>query len=154
MDVIELLQNEHRQLESLLDRLLGTSTPQRRSRLLQRVASKLRGNVEIEEAVFYPAFRDACREPADRLMFLEALEAHCVAAEVRLAAVEALRPDDPAFSQAVYSLVRAVAKHHEREQAQVFARAREVLSERQRGELGMKARGFHHPRGSGRRQAA
>ena len=154
MDVIELLQNEHRQLESLLDRLLGASTPQRRSRLLQRVALKLRGNVDLEEAVFYPAFRDACRGPADRLMFIEALEAHCVAAEVRLAAVEALRPDDPAFSQAVYSLVRAVAKHHEREQAQVFARARELMSERERSELGLQARGFHHQRGPARRHAA
>jgi hemerythrin superfamily protein len=146
MDVIELLQIEHRQVESLLDRLLATSVPQRRARLLRRVSAKLRANVDIEESVFYPAFREASNDSFDRQLFLEALEAHCMAAELRLEAVEKLRPDDPEFGRAVYALARAVEQHHRREQAVVFARARQVLSERQRGDLGLAARGLRHGR--------
>jgi hemerythrin superfamily protein len=142
MDVIEVLQIEHRQVESLLDRLLGTAVPQRRARLLRRVSAKLRANVGVEETIFYPAFRDACREWADRQLFLEALESHCLTAELRLEALESLRPDDPRFARAVYALAHAVEQHHRREQALVFARAREVLSESQRGDLGQIARGF------------
>jgi hypothetical protein len=146
MDVIEFLQMEHQQVESLLDRLLGTAVPQRRARLLRRVSAKLRANVDMEETVFYPAFRDACHEWSDRQLFLEALEAHCVAAELRLKDVEAMRPDDPAFGRAVYALARAVEQHHQREQALVFARAREVLSDRQRGDLGQMANGLRNQR--------
>jgi hypothetical protein len=128
MDVIDLMRADHRALDRQLDELAAEAAIHRRGERLRRAAARLRHSVHGEEAVFYPAFRDACGTGGDRGLFLEALEAHCLAGELLLDRLEALPPGDARFPATARELRDVLRRHHAREHQVIFPRARQLMS--------------------------
>src|SRR6266480_1367869 len=73
-DAISLLKQDHQKVRHLLKRLESNGTEE----LLRQVENELRVHTQIEEEIFYPAFKEAVESHKDEHLYYEALEEHHV----------------------------------------------------------------------------
>lgn len=128
-DVVELIMNDHRELERLFDALLNE--PDKRAGLLPVMTTLLTAHSRAEEAEVYPAAREAGGEDDVEHSQKEHLEAD----QLALALAET-DPDSAEFPTALQKLVDAVSHHVEEEETTVLPGMRERLDEARRVELG------------------
>lgn len=138
MDAIKLLKAGHYQIRDLLEDLCDTEADARqvRSDLLAQVADALEVHSRIGNEIFYPAFADVAERDRDAALLGETIE------ETRILA-ELLLPDlletDIASEQfgGRAKVLRALVEHHIREEeAELFPRARKLMSRSERNVLG------------------
>ncbi len=128
MDLFELLESEHEQLEGILEQLEETSpTSPQRQELFMKLKQELKPHMKAEEAVFYPALmqHSSCRQDA-----LEATEEHH-AAELILNEMDSMSLQDEHWAAKLVVLTDLVQHHVEEEESTIFDDAREFLSEDQ-----------------------
>ena len=115
-DAIALLKADHKKVRGLLVQLEKTTErgAARRSKLLDQIEKELKVHTEIEERVFYPAFRDAVQKKDDREMYFEAVEEHHV---VKLVLPE-MQETDPASEEfgAKSKVLKELVTHHAKEE--------------------------------------
>ncbi len=132
MNAIELLENQHRQAETLFAQLsrYGAKDERRRA-CFGKIADLLDAHAEIEEQMFYPAARGA---ESDDLLD-KALEAH---AEVKRLCddMRKLDADDAAFKAKLSLLRDHVERHVKEEEFELFPESERYLSEDRLQELG------------------
>src|SRR5204863_1733619 len=77
-DAITLLRKDHAAALKLLREFESTTTDEvdRRKSLLDEVATAVEVHAQIEEEIFYPAFRQEAEEGEDMKLFYEAAEEH------------------------------------------------------------------------------
>ncbi|WP_296234035.1 hemerythrin domain-containing protein, partial [uncultured Pseudomonas sp.] len=77
MNAIELLKKDHETVKDLLSKLEGTTerAVQTRKKLLLKIEQELKVHTELEEQIFYPAFRRAGSKD-DAVLAIEAKEEH------------------------------------------------------------------------------
>jgi hemerythrin-like domain-containing protein len=132
-DAIALLKQDHEKVRGLLGQLESASGA-RRAKLLTQVEQELKIHTQVEEEIFYPAYRDAVRKKEDKKLFFEALQEHHV---VDLVLPEMNDGDAPEELKAKAKVLKELVEHHaDEEEKEMFPRARKVLDREELRELG------------------
>src|SRR5215208_3250824 len=119
-DAIALLKQDHEKVRGLLGQLEKATTPARHDKLLAQVEKELKVHTQIEEEIFYPAYRDAVKKKEDRKLYFEAVEEHHV---VDMVLPEASEGSQTEVLQAKAKVLKELVEHHaDEEEKQMFPR--------------------------------
>jgi hemerythrin superfamily protein len=138
-DAISLLKADHKKVKGLLEDLEKTTDrgAKRRAALLGQIETELKVHTDIEETIFYPAFRDAVKKKDDREMYFEALEEHHVVKLV-LPEIKGTDPTSEPFAAKAKVLKELVTHHAKEEEREMFPEARKVFDQDELQELGAR----------------
>src|SRR5438132_724671 len=80
MDAIALLKKDHQTVRQLLKRLESSAEKSSgdSGEILRQIENEVKIHTQIEEEIFYPAFRDAAESEEDQKLYYEAFEEHHV----------------------------------------------------------------------------
>src|SRR5437588_1773094 len=136
-DAIALLKEDHKKVRGLLGDLEKSSMRggPRADKLVTQIDKELTIHSQIEEEIFYPAFRDAVRTKDDKKMYFEAKEEHHV---VKLVMPE-VKEDGMEVEEfaAKCKVLKELVEHHaDEEEKEMFPEARKVLSRPELQKLG------------------
>jgi len=136
-DAIALLKEDHKKVKGLLGDLEKSSMRggPRAEKLVAQIDKELSIHSQIEEEIFYPAFRDAVRSKDDKKMYFEAKEEHHV---VKLVLPE-VKQGGMAVEEfaAKCKVLKELVEHHaDEEEKEMFPEARKALSRAELQELG------------------
>ncbi len=137
IDVIELLERDHRQIEALAEQLELADDPTEVRRLFFTIVEELAAHEAAEQSVVFPAFR-AVIEPTDDSTLEHRIGEH---EELNglLAEMRCLAPTGFGFTKRGSALMLDVKAHFLLEEETVFTRMRETFSEQDLVELGSQA---------------
>jgi len=132
-DAIALLKQDHEKVRGLLGQL-EKSSGARHDKLLAQVEQELKVHTQIEEEIFYPAYRDAVRKKEDKKLYFEAVEEHHV---VDMVLPEASQGSQTEVLQAKAKVLKELVEHHaDEEEKTMFPRARKAIGREELRELG------------------
>lgn len=129
MNAIRLLEADHKTVKALLEELANTTARalKKRSALLEKIRVELLAHAQIEEEIFYPAFREAGEKSDDDQMYFEALEEHRAAGELVLPDLLETNPGSDQFGGRAKVLKELVEHHADEEEKEMFPRAKKLL---------------------------
>lgn len=133
---IDLLKEDHKKVRKMLDELVATNGAKTRERLLAKISSELEVHTEIEEEIFYPAFRDAATKKDQKKLYYEAVEEHRAVSEMVLPDLAQTETDGLEFGGRAKVLRELVLHHVEEEEQEMFKMARQLLSREELVEIG------------------
>jgi hypothetical protein len=133
MDAIELLEKQHREVESFFRelKLLDRNEPKSRQAIFEMIADSLAVHAQIEERIFYPAAKS---RKTDTLLH-HSVEEHLQVKRV-IARLMAMDLADPQFEPLLAELERDVTHHVRDEETQLLPYARLQLGRMKLDELG------------------
>jgi len=136
-DAIALLTNDHETVRALLAQMEETTTrgAKKRMQLLEKIAQEVRVHSQIEEEIFYPAFKDAAENEEDEKKFYEAAEEHGLV-DIVLPALEQTDPASEQFGAKAKVLKDLIEHHAEEEEEEMFPRAKKLFGKDRLTELG------------------
>jgi hemerythrin superfamily protein len=139
MNAIKLLMQDHKKVRALLTELEGTTprAARERERLVREIETELTVHAQIEEEIFYPAFKEAAKKADDRELFFEAAEEHHVVKFV-LPELVAMDPASEQFSAKAKVLKELVEHHAGEEEKEMFKRAKALMDDDELEELGAR----------------
>jgi hemerythrin superfamily protein len=136
-DAISLLKKDHEKVRGLLSQLerAAERNPAKAEQLLEQIDHEVKIHSQIEEEIFYPAFRDAARKADDRELYFEAKEEHHV---VDLVMPEVRETDSEAeeFAAKTKVLKELIEHHADEEEKEMFPKARKLMDRAELRELG------------------
>jgi hemerythrin-like domain-containing protein len=138
-DAISVLKKDHEKVRGLLKKL-ESSAPKGRagtSDLVRQIDQELKIHTQIEEEIFYPAFKEAVRSKEDRELYFEALEEHRVV-DLVLPGVKETEETAEEFAAKAKVLKDLVEHHAGEEEKEMFPRARKVMERSELQELGRR----------------
>jgi hemerythrin superfamily protein len=142
-NAITMLKSDHATVKRLLRELAetGERATKQRETLVAQIERELKTHAQLEEEVFYPAFKAVSRGSDAEDLFYEAAEEHHVV-DMVLPALKAANPKSHEFSAKAKVLKDLVEHHIREEEGQMFQQARSLFDEDQLRELGdlMQAR--------------
>lgn len=115
MDAIELLTNDHREVERLFGQLGDEGADQHH--VLGQIVSLLAMHDAVEKRVFYPEVEEYV--PGGRALAERALDEHEQADQL-LASVDGRDPSDPEVARQLDLLMAAVRRHVNEEESEIF----------------------------------
>jgi len=131
-DALSFLQEQHEELDELLEKIEKAKTPETRKSYFVEMADLLAAHSTIEEKIFYPGVKDKKTED----MLLEAAEEHLSVKRV-LADMLAMKVTDEHFDAKLATLKEQLSHHaHEEEEEKLFPIVRKLLSKEQLEEMG------------------
>jgi len=130
-DAIALLKEDHQKVRKLLKRLASNGTEE----LLSQVENELKIHTQIEEEIFYPAFKDALRSEKDAHIYFEAIEEHHVV-DLVMPEIKNSSEGSDEFEAKAKVLKDLVEHHAEEEETQMFPKARKALGTTELREIG------------------
>ncbi len=138
MDAIALLKSDHRTVEGLFKRVEEQSDTAHatRGKLFAEIKGALTVHAEIEEKIFYPAFKARTKrntEQSDEV--LEAYEEHGNV-KAMLEKLSALKPDDETYNAKLQVLSDLVKHHVKEEETELFKQAKQLFDGAELEELG------------------
>lgn len=130
MDATKLLTEDHKKVRQLLKQLSESTKRAGKSRteLVNKIALELKVHTQIEEEIFYPAFKQASDDAEGRKLYFESLEEHRAAGELVLPDLLKTDAGSEEFGGRAKVLKDLVDHHAEEEEGEMFKRARKVLS--------------------------
>ncbi len=136
-DAIALLKEDHQKVRALLGDLEKTTdrATGKRQKLLADIEQELKVHTEIEEKIFYPAFREAARKDDDTKLYFEAVEEHHVVGMV-LPEIKQTAADADEFAAKAKVLKDLVEHHADEEEGEMFPRAKTLLGREELVRLG------------------
>jgi hemerythrin superfamily protein len=134
MNALELLKQDHDKVRQLFKQFESTQDETEHRRLAKTIKSELQIHSHIEEIVFYPAMEDMEDDDMSALVD-EALDEHHDV-EVLLEEIERLNQDGKELRSKMMELQQKVEHHASEEEHEMFARARELLSQEDLDRLG------------------
>jgi len=113
MNAIDLLKDDHREVERLFSEFLASedSEPDQREEIFQQIEKELLVHGEVEEKIFYPAVEDFSPEKVE-----EAVREHAEVKQI-LADMLELEIEDDAFDKKLTFLMETVQRHVQEEEA-------------------------------------
>jgi hemerythrin-like domain-containing protein len=142
-NAVTMLKAEHATIKRLLRQLAETSdrAVKQRESLVNELEQVLKMHAQIEEEVFYPAFKAITEGDEAEEMFYEAAEEHHVV-DMVLPALKTANPKSHEFKAKAKVLKELVEHHIREEEGEMFQEARKRFSDDQLRELGdlMQAR--------------
>ena len=138
MDATKLLKEDHVKVRKALADLAKTTEKDtdKREELLGEIALDLEVHTQIEEEIFYPAFKKACGDEEDDKLYFEALEEHRAVGDLVLPDLQNTPTSSEKFGGRAKVLKELVDHHADEEEETMFKRARKVFSSEQLDELG------------------
>jgi hemerythrin-like domain-containing protein len=139
-DAISLLTQDHREVKRLLNSLDRTTerATSRRESLLKQIEAEIKIHSQLEEEIFYPAYKDAVRK-SDGHLYYEALEEHHLV-DIVLPALNSTKTDSEEFGAKAKVLKDLIEHHAGEEESEMFPRARKAMGSDQLRELGDRMR--------------
>jgi hemerythrin superfamily protein len=119
MDPTRILEADHRDAEQLFEKI-EKAEGKARQPLIDELVTALRGHMELEEDVVYPAMQPVTGKEAVE----EGVTEHELARKV-MEDVVRLAPDDPGFGAALDALKAGIEHHVEEEEDDVFPKLRD-----------------------------
>ncbi|MEK6373672.1 MAG: hemerythrin domain-containing protein [Acidobacteriota bacterium] len=135
-DAIAVLKKDHEKVRDLLSKLEKSADRggDRAMQLYTQVEYEVKIHSQVEEEIFYPAFRDAAQKKDDMKMFFEAKEEHHV---VDLVMPELSDTDSKEEFAAKAKVLKELIEHHaDEEEKEMFPRARKLFDRHELRELG------------------
>jgi hemerythrin-like domain-containing protein len=138
-DAIALLKSDHQKVRGLLSQLEKSTerSTDRRQALLAKIEAEIKVHTQIEEEIFYPAYRDAVRKKEDRELYQEAIEEHHVV-DLVMPELKGTDPGSEVFGAKAKVLKELIEHHAEEEEKDMFKRARRAMDAEQLRELGQR----------------
>jgi len=139
MDAIALLKKDHEAVRGLLaqlERAAAKGGP-RAEQLLAKVDREVKIHSQIEEEIFYPAFRDAATKKDERELFFEAKEEHHVV-DLVMPEVEGTDSGAEEFAAKAKVLKELIEHHAKEEERQMFPKARKLMDREELRDLGSR----------------
>jgi len=134
MDAISLLKQDHQKVRGLLKRL--ESNPN--DNLFEQIEKELKVHTQIEEEIFYPAYRDAVEGKQEQeQLYYEALEEHHVV-DLVLPEIQSTSEDSPEFEAKAKVLKDLVEHHIKEEEGNMFPKARRAMGTSELRDVGMR----------------
>ena len=135
MNAIELLEQQHREVEELFEEFEGAGENARKTkeRLCQEIADQLAIHAEIEEKLFYPEAKQENTEDILR----EAVEEHLGMKRI-LADLLETEVDDEQFVARMKVLQEQVEHHVQEEEKGLFPKVRKACSKDELEDLGTR----------------
>ena len=121
IDVLEILQSQHAEVDQLFEQIEGGEGD--RAALFDELADKIAAHSTVEERIFYPAAMDVKTEDLLR----EAVEEHLSAKRV-IADILESDPSDPQFSAKVKVLQEQIEHHVKEEETELFPKVQKLFS--------------------------
>ncbi len=124
-------------MRDLLGELVDTTkrAAKKRGELLAKIRRELLVHVQLEEEIFYPAFRDADGSEHQKIFF-EAKEEHRAVVQLVLPDLEQTEPTTEEFSGRAKVLKELIEHHADEEEKDMFPKARKALGRSRLSELG------------------
>jgi hypothetical protein len=116
MSGIELLEQDHREVESLFDEYEGLEEEAQKEALAVKICLALQVHAQIEEEIFYPEARKAIATPE---LIDEAIVEHASAKQL-IAELEAMEVGDSLRDARVKVLGEQISHHVEEEEGELF----------------------------------
>jgi hemerythrin-like domain-containing protein len=134
MNAFQLLKEDHQKVSGIFQQLEPTTerAEKTRTELFARLKEELDIHSRVEEAVFYPAIKQAAET---REIVLEGFEEHHVV-KLLLKELESVPVDTEQWTAKLKVLQENVEHHVEEEEGEMFQKARQVLSEDDINRLG------------------
>lgn len=138
MDAIQLLKADHDKVRQLFTQLTDTThrAEKTRTQLLEKIRLELEVHTQIEEEIFYPAFREAGKKGDDEELYFEALEEHRAAGDLVLPDLLATDVTSDQFGGRAKVLKELVEHHADEEESEMFPRVRELMDKDTLRDLG------------------
>jgi len=138
MDATKLLKEDHEKVRKALADLAKTTEQDtgKREELLGEIALDLEVHTQIEEEIFYPAFKKACSDEEDDKLYFEALEEHRAVGDLVLPDLQNTPTSSEKFGGRAKVLKELVDHHADEEEETMFPRARKVFSTDELEQLG------------------
>lgn len=132
MDALDLLTQQHDEVDELIADLGATDDPDHRAQLFEELADKVAAHARIEETLFYPAVM--ARQTEDILV--KSVEEH-LAIKRLLADLIELDTEDDEFDAKLAVMADQLAHHaREEEEAQLFPKVKRLLTQYERDVIG------------------
>ena len=142
-NAITMLKADHATVKRLLRELdaTGDRAVKERERLVNEIEREIKMHSQIEEEVFYPAFKVVAEGSDAEGMFYEATEEHHVV-DMILPALKVANPKSPEFAAKAKVLKDLIEHHIKEEEREMFVKARQLFDDEQLRALGdlMQAR--------------
>jgi hemerythrin-like domain-containing protein len=142
-NAITMLKSDHATVKRLLRELneSGDRAVKQREALVEQIERELKMHAQLEEEIFYPAFKAAARGSEAEDLFYEAAEEHHIV-DMVLPALKAANPKSHEFKAKAKVLFDLLEHHIKEEETQMFKEARDLFGDEQLRELGdmMQAR--------------
>ncbi len=128
-DAITKLKDVHKKVKELFKKLEQTSERAHATRevLLHKLAQTLQEHMEIEEKIFYPAFKKATGKRNEQIMYYEAQDEHNHA-KMGLAQLQRTNPATELFAARIKVLREIIEHHVGEEEREIFPAARNAFS--------------------------
>lgn len=136
-NAITMLKSDHVAVKRLLRELNATTdrAVKERERLVNEIERGIKTHAQIEEEVFYPAFKAATEKTDAVDMFYEAEEEHHLV-DMLLPALVHANPKSHEFEAKAKVLLDLIEHHVKEEEGEMFPKARQVFDDEQLRELG------------------
>jgi hemerythrin superfamily protein len=132
MDALEMLKQQHREVDHLFDRLRQAGDEEKIT-LLGQISERLTLHAQIEERHFYPfARRMGIQDMIDHSMQEHAEVKHLISEILQL------KRHDPRVDQTMQQLMMSVQSHVQEEETTLFPRLASVASEEELRTVGME----------------
>ena len=168
MDVIDVLEKDHRRVEELfarfkggggitglVKRVTGNVSQRERRTALESICRELTVHAAVEEEVVYPAVQATGDQELRRLVD-ESLREHARVKEL-VAELRGRDPQEEDVDTKASELQECVDHHVKEEENEMFPRLRDVMPDQRRAELGRRVqerKRAHAPRATPRRAAS
>ena len=138
MDAIKLLKEDHDKVKDLLESLAETTprAEKKRAELLSKITKELEVHTQIENEIFYPAFKKAGEKSEDAKMFFEAREEHRAVGDLVLPDLNKTPAGSEQFGGRAKVLKELVEHHVKEEEHEMFPRAKKLMSKDELDALG------------------
>jgi hemerythrin-like domain-containing protein len=138
-----MLKSDHATIKRLLRELAETTerAAKQRDQLVAQLEREVKMHAQLEEEVFYPAFKAATRRSESEDLFYEAAEEHHVV-DMVLPTLKTANSKSKEFTAKAKVLKELIEHHIKEEETEMFVEARQRFNEEQLSELGdmMQAR--------------
>ncbi|WP_374674084.1 hemerythrin domain-containing protein [Ideonella sp.] len=119
-DAIALLRADHKLVSELFEQFEKTRSANRKRGIVEQICQELTVHAQIEEEIFYPAFKEALR---DKELVPEARVEHETLKSL-IAQVQGAEPDGEEYDAKVKVMGEYVKHHVKEEQGEMFKKAK------------------------------
>jgi hypothetical protein len=126
-DAIEMLKADHQKVRELFQDYESARDQKAKSKIAQRVFVELETHAQLEETVFYPAFKQEADQEGKQLV-TESLQEHQRVKEL-IEELRELDAEDETFDVKFHELMENVEHHVEEEESEMLPEAEIALAE-------------------------
>jgi hemerythrin superfamily protein len=136
-DALSLLAADHSRVNKLLKQMEKAEEAGERTEVLLKIAAEVTLHARIEEGIFYPAYHAAAMNDEQETLFFEAEEERRLVLDV-LARAQRVNAGSPEFLGVAKVLTHLIEHHAKEQEAEMFPRAKKLMSSEQLAALGSR----------------